>query len=100
MSGMSMNSTQPSTAVRTAVNRYSFAIIGRSVSPLLTSTLEPPGMIRQAIGTITTQAEKPICLKVFEIETTFVRSVGSGVRTEAMPCEGTSPRVIAKLQSR
>lgn len=35
-------------------------------------------MIRQAIGTITTQAEKPICLKVFEIETTFVRSVGSG----------------------
>ena len=97
---MSPNSTQPKTAVSTAVNRYSFAIMGRSVSPLLTSTLEPPGIIRQAMGTITTQAEKPICLNVFEMETTFVRSVGSGVRTEAMPCEGTSPRVIAKLQRR
>ena len=83
-----------------AVKKYSLLIIGTSVSPLLTKTFEPPGIIRQTIGTITTQAEKPTCLKVFEIETTFVRSVGLGVSAEAIPCDGTSPMVIAMLQTR
>ena len=91
---------QPSKAVSTAVKKYSLAIMGVSVSPFATITFEPPFTIRQTTGTITTQAEKPICLKVLEIETTFVLSVGSGVRTEAIPCEGTSPRVIARLHIR
>ena len=86
--------------MRIAVPRYSPAIIGVSVSPDLTKTFEPPGMIRQTIGTITTQALKPTCLKVFEIETTFVLSVGFGVRAAAIPCDGTSPIVIAMLQIR
>ena len=98
--GISAKRTQPRIAVKTAVPRYSDAIIGVSVSPFATITLEPPLIIRQTIGTITTQAEKPICLKVFEIETTFVHSVGSGVSAEAIPCEGTSPIVIAILQMR
>ncbi len=57
-------------------------------------------MIRQTIGTITTHAEKPTCLKVFDIETTFVLSVGLGVSAAAIPCEGTSPIVMAMLQIR
>ena len=84
-SGISANNAQPKTAVRIAVQRYSEAIIGISVSPDLTNTFDPPGIMRQAIGTITTQAEKPICLNVFDIDTTFVRSVGLGVKTEAIP---------------
>ena len=87
-------------AVSTAVQKNSEAIIGVSVSPDLTNTLDPPGIIRQAIGTITTQAEKPICLKVLEMDTTLVRSVGSGVSTEAIPCEGTSPMVMAMDQTK
>ena len=97
-SGIRAKSKQPKTAVSIAVPRYSSAIIGVSVSPLLTKTLEPLGMIRQTIGTITTHALKPTCLKVFEIETTLVLSSGLGVSAEAIPCEGTSPIVIAMLQ--
>ena len=98
--GIRANKTQPKIAVKRAVKKYSVLIIGVSVSPLLTNTFEPPGIIRHTIGTITTQAEKPTCLKVFEIETTFVLSVGLGVKTEAIPCDGTSPIVIAILQTR
>ena len=98
--GMRAKRIQPSTAVRTAVPKYSDAIIGVSVSPDLTNTLEPPGMMRQIMGTITTHALKPTCLKVFETETTLVLSVGLGVRAAAMPCDGTSPIVIAMLQIR
>ena len=47
--------------------------------------------MRHTMGTITTQAEKPTCLKVFDMETTFVLSVGFGVSTEAMHWEGTPP---------
>ena len=100
ISGIRANSTQPRIAVSIAVPRYSMAIIGVSVSPDLTKTFEPFGMIRHTIGTITTQALKPTCLNVLEIETTFVLSVGFGVSAAAMPCEGTSPIVMAMLHIR
>ncbi len=100
MAGMRAKRAQPRTAVTMAVQRYSEEIMAVSCSPLATKTLLPPGMMRQTTGTKTTQAEKPTCLKVLEMETTLVRSVGLGVRTEAMPWEGTSPRVMAKLQMR
>ena len=77
--------TQPKIAVNIPVPRYSPAIMGESVSPLFTITFEPPGTIRQIIGTMTQQAEKPICLAVLAIDTTFVLSSGFGVSTEAMP---------------
>ena len=100
ISGMSANKTQPKIAVKTATQKYSVLIIGLSVSPFLTKTFEPSGTIRQTIGTITTHAENPICLNVFEIETTFVLSVGLGVSDAAIPCDGTSPIVIAIDQIR
>ena len=98
---MRENSAQPSTAAKTAAARYSEALIGASFSPSgMPNTREPPGTSRQTTGTSTAAAENPICLKVLAMEMTLVRSVGSGVSTAAMACEGTSPSVMAMLHSR
>ena len=85
---MPRNIRLPRTLMTIAHQRY-------SVVEMVPSIPAPPGTHRHTAGTTTYGAACPIDLRVPEKPIRLFLSVGFGVMTADMPCDGTSPKVMA-----